>query len=226
MRHVRLAIIGGALILLLALHPFRAATAGVVIPGPAADDALAPAKATGTLVLAGGCFWGMEEVFEHVKGVIDVTAGYSGGSAATAHYELVSTGTTGHAESVKITYDKSQISLGQLLEVFFSVAHDPTQVNEQWPDQGPQYRSVIFYGDARQQEIAKGYVAQLNASHVYRAPIATQVVALSTFYAAEAYHQDYADHHPNDRYIVAIDLPKLNAFRKAFPQLYVSKPKR
>src|SRR5207302_7516338 len=166
-------------------------------PNPAVDASLAPAKSEQTAVVAGGCFWGIQAVFQHVKGVISATSGYSGGDAKTSEYELVSTGNTGHAESVKITYDPSQITYGQLLRVFFSVAHDPTQLNRQGPDEGTQYRSVVFYSSDEQKRIAEAYIAQLGQTKVYSNKIVTQVVPLQGFYAAEAYHQDYAIRHPN-----------------------------
>lgn len=201
----------------------NAATAGVKIPDPAVDAPLAAAKGKQTAVIAGGCFWGIEAVFEHVKGVINATSGYSGGDAKTAHYEMVGTDKTGHAESVRITYDPSQISYGQLLKVFFSVAHDPTQLNRQGPDRGTQYRSVIFFSDENQERIARAYIDQLNQANVFGQPIVTQVVALKAFYEAEAYHQDYVIHHPNEPYIVINDLPKVANLRKQLPELYVAK---
>jgi peptide-methionine (S)-S-oxide reductase len=201
----------------------NAVTAGVAIPDPLVDDPLANAKGKQTAVFAGGCFWGIEAVFEHVKGVMRATSGYAGGEANTAHYEMVSTGTTGHAESVRITYDPSQISYGQLLKVFFSVAHDPTQLNRQGPDTGTQYRSAIFFSDENQERIARAYIDQLDQAKIFERPIVTQVVALKAFHEAEAYHQDYAVHHPNDPYIVAHDLPKVANLRKQLPGLYVAK---
>jgi peptide-methionine (S)-S-oxide reductase len=162
-------------------------------------------------------------VFEHVRGVTAVTAGYSGGSADTAEYETVSTGQTGHAESVKIIYDPSQVSYGQLLKVYFSVAHDPTELNRQGPDYGTQYRSSIFYGNDEQKRIALAYIDQLNQAKVFSRPIVTQVVALKAFYPAEAYHQDYAVHHPNEPYIAINDLPKVEHLRQVLPELYVGK---
>ena len=200
-----------------------AATAAVAIPDPIVDARLATTKGEQTAVIAGGCFWGIEAVFEHVKGVRSVTSGYSGGAANTAHYELVSDGDTGHAESVRITYDPSQVSYGQLLKVFFAVAHDPTELNRQGPDSGTQYRSAIFYGDEEQKRIAAAYVAQLNQARVFPRPIVTQIVALNAFYEAEAYHQDYVSHNPNQPYIVINDLPKVENLRKLLPQLYVPK---
>jgi peptide-methionine (S)-S-oxide reductase len=175
---------------------------------------------TETAVLAGGCFWGVDAVFKHVKGVTNVVSGYSGGMADTAQYETVSTGETGHAESVKITYDPAKVAYAQLLRVFFSVATDPTQVNRQGPDEGTQYRSVIFYTSDDQRKIALAYVEQLNKSHAFRRPIATQIVPLTQFYAAEDYHQNYLAQNLDNPYIVFNDLPKLRALKKEFPALY------
>lgn len=201
-----------------------AATAtSVAIPDPALNAPLAAKKGEQTAVLAGGCFWGIEAVFEHVKGVTNVTSGYSGGSADTANYELVSSGETGHAESVRITYDPSQISYGQLLKVFFAVAHDPTQLNRQGPDTGTQYRSAIFYSGDEQKRIAEAYIKQLNQAKVFERPIATQVSGLNSYYPAEAYHQDYAARHPDDSYIVINDLPKVASLRQQFPKLYITR---
>src|SRR5215467_5049502 len=199
------------------------AAPAVSIPHAEIDQPLAKGRGSETVVLAGGCFWGIQAVFEHVKGVSRVTAGYSGGSARTAEYETVSTGTTGHAESVEVIYDPSQISYGQLLKVYFSVAHDPTQLNRQGPDEGAQYRSAIFYANTDQKRIAEAYIDQLNKAKVYPGPIVTQVVALKGFYAAENYHQDYAVHHPNDPYIRINDLPKVDHLRETLPELFVSK---
>lgn len=176
-----------------------------------------------TAVIAGGCFWGIQAVFQHVKGVVNATSGYSGGEAKTAEYEVVSTGETGHAESVKVTYDPSQITYGELLRVFFSVAHDPTQLNRQGPDDGTQYRSVIFYGSDEQKKIAESYVSQLDKSGVFPRPIVTQVVPLKAFYPAEAYHQDYATRHPYEPYIVFNDAPKVVHLKQQFPELYLGK---
>lgn len=192
----------------------------VQLPDPAVDAPLAKAKGQQTAVLAGGCFWGIQLVYQHVKGVTSATSGYSGGSANNADYKLVSTGTTGHAESVKITYDPSQISYGQLLKIYFSVAHDPTQLNRQGPDVGTQYRSAVFYTDAEQQRIAQAYIDQLQSTKVYSQPIVTKVVPLSAFYPAEEYHQDYATRHPHEPYIMFNDLPKLANFKVTFPALY------
>jgi peptide-methionine (S)-S-oxide reductase len=199
------------------------ATATIAIPDPVIDAPLAAAKGEQTAVLAGGCFWGIQAVYQHVKGVIDVKAGYSGGSAGTAHYETVSTGKTGHAESVRIKYDPSQISYGQLLKVFFSVAHDPTELNRQGPDHGTQYRSAIFCSNEDQKRIAQAYIDQLNRAKVFEHPIVSEVAAGSSFYQAEAYHQDYAAHHPDEPYIRINDLPKVANLRKQFPDLYVAK---
>ena len=178
------------------------------------------ASAAETAVFAGGCFWGVDAVFKHVKGVSEVESGYAGGSAATAHYEQVGRGDTGHAEAVRIRFDPAQITYQQLLQVFFSVAHDPTQLNRQGPDSGSQYRSAIFYGDARQQELSQGYIRQLGTAHAFPAPIVTQVVPLAQFYPAEKYHQNYLALHPYQPYIVINDMPKLEQLRKQFPALY------
>jgi len=201
----------------------NAASATVSIAPPAVDDALAAQSGQATAVLAGGCFWGVQLVFEHVKGVISATDGYSGGSADTAQYETVSAGGTGHAETVKVVYDPSQITYGRVLQVFFSVATDPTEFNRQGPDEGTQYRSVIFYSNEDQQRIAQAYIAQIDQAHVFRKPIVTQVVPLQAFYQAEAYHQDYATHHPDSMYILTYDAPKLDKLKKSLPDLYVKK---
>ena len=198
-------------------------SATVSIPDPAVDAPLAEKKGEQTAVLAGGCFWGVEAVFEHVKGVIDVASGYAGGSDSTANYETVSNGGTGHAESVRVKYDPSQISYGQLLKVFFSVAHDPTQLNRQGPDVGTQYRSAIFCSNEDQKRIAQAYIDQLNKAKVFDRPIVTAVGVGAPFYVAERYHQDYVVHHPNEPYIVMHDLPKVANLRKEFPNLYRSR---
>ena len=174
-------------------------------------------------VFAGGCFWGLEAVFEHVKGVGDVTSGYSGGTAETADYETVSGGDTGHAESVKITYDPAQVSYEQLLKIFFSVVHDPTELNRQGPDTGTQYRSAIFFANDEQKSLAQSYIKELTEAKTFSRPIVTQVVPLETFYPAEDYHQNYLEHHPNQPYIVINDQPKVENLSKQFPDLYVSK---
>ena len=193
------------------------------IPSPAFDPPVSAAKGQQTAVVAGGCFWGIQAVFQHVKGVVSATSGYSGGFADTAEYERVSTGDTGHAESVKIVYDPSKVTYGQLLRIFFSVAHDPTQLNRQGPDEGSQYRSVIFYGSEEQKQIAEAYIAQLQSAKVFARPIVTQVVPLKAFYPAEAYHQDYATRHPDNPYILFNDAPKVTNLRKQFPDLYAGK---
>jgi len=191
------------------------------IPAPSADAPLAAASGKQTAVFAGGCFWGTQSVFQRVKGVLKTTAGYSGGSASTATYDQVTTETTGHAESVEVVYDPSRITYGQLLRIFFSVAHDPTQLNRQGPDEGPSYRSVIFYSNDEQKRIAEAYIAQLDAAKVFPAKIVTQVTPLKAFYPAEGYHQDYAFHHPNDPYIMICDRPKVEALKQQFPDLFV-----
>ena len=187
------------------------------LPDPAADEQAK--KGTESVVLAGGCFWGVEGVFERVKGVTDAVSGYAGGKEATAHYEMVSTGTTGHAESVKVTYDPSQITFGQLLKIYFSVAHDPTELNRQGPDTGTQYRSAIFYSTPEQKRIAEAYIQQLETAKAFHSKIVTQVVPLQAFYAAEAHHQRFLDNNPNYPYIVYNDIPKIKALQKQFPQL-------
>ncbi len=197
--------------------------ANTALPSPTVDAPIATAKAAQTAVVAGGCFWGIQAVFQHVKGVVSATSGYSGGAADTAQYELVSTGETGHAESVKIIYDPSQITYGQLLRVFFSVAHDPTQLNRQGPDIGSQYRSAIFYDNDEEKRIAEAYIAQLAEAKIFPRAIVTQVVALKAFYPAEAYHQDYATRHPENPYIVYNDAPKVAHLRQQFPDLYTSR---
>jgi len=190
------------------------------LPKPAVDEPLAASSGQETAVVAGGCFWGIQAVFQHVKGVVSATSGYSGGSAKTAEYEIVSTGTTNHAESVKIVYDPSKITYGQLLQVFLSVAHDPTQLNHQYPDEGTQYRSVIFYGNDEQKKIADDYIAQLEQAKVFSHKIVTQVVPLKGFYPAEGYHQNYAALHPDNPYIARFDLPKVANLQQMYPQLY------
>jgi peptide-methionine (S)-S-oxide reductase len=189
-------------------------------PKPAVDDPLAAAEAQESAVLSGGCFWGIQAVYQHLKGVASATSGYSGGAAKTAHYEEVSTGETGHAESVKVIFDPSKISYGQILMIFFSVGHNPTELNRQGPDYGSQYRSSIFYANDQQKKIAEAYIAQLNAAKIYSQPIVTQVVPLEAFYAAEAYHQDYLKHHPYEPYIMINDQPKLTSLKKEYPELY------
>jgi peptide-methionine (S)-S-oxide reductase len=188
------------------------------LPSPAVDQK-APTAKTATAVFAGGCFWGVEAVFERLKGVNSAVPGFAGGKKDTAHYDKVSDGNTGHAESVQVTYDPSQISYGQLLQVFFSVAHDPTELNRQGPDEGTQYRSAIFYADDEQKRVAEAYIKQLTDAKAFRHKIVTQLAPLNGFYPAEAYHMHYFDRHPNDPYIVYNDLPKVNDLKKQFPEL-------
>lgn len=191
------------------------------IPPAKVDVSLASAPGKQTAVFAGGCFWGTQSVFERVKGVSATTVGYAGGSASTATYDQVTTETTGHAESVEVVYDPSQITYGQLLRIFFSVAHDPTQFNRQGPDMGSSYRSAIFYLNDGQRRIAAAYIAQLNDAKAFSKPIATELTPLKGFYRAEDYHQDYAFHHPDDSYIEVCDRPKIEALKKQFPELFV-----
>jgi peptide-methionine (S)-S-oxide reductase len=194
-----------------------------VVPAAATDEARASTPGKETAVVAGGCFWGIQAVFQHVKGVISATSGYSGGTLKNPDYETVSSGSTGHAESVQIVYDPSKVTYGELLRIFFSVAHDPTELNRQGPDEGTQYRSIIFYGNDEQKRIADAYIAQLDQAKVYGHKIVTQVVPLKAFYPAEAYHQNYFTLHPNAPYIVYNDAPKVANLRKEFPDLYASK---
>jgi peptide-methionine (S)-S-oxide reductase len=201
----------------------KASPAAAAVPAPAVDAPRASAPGQQTTVFSGGCFWGVQAVFQHVKGVVTATSGYSGGKAKTAEYELVSTGETGHAESVQVVYDPSQITYGELLRIFFSVAHDPTQLNRQGPDEGTQYRSAIFYANDEQRRIAQAYIAQLDQAKVFSGPIVTQVAPLQAFYPAEAYHQNYAALHPNQPYIVFNDAPKVAHLRQIFPDLYIGK---
>jgi peptide-methionine (S)-S-oxide reductase len=183
-------------------------------------DAAAISSAEDTAVFAGGCFWGVEAVFEHVKGVKSAVSGYAGGSVGNPDYEQVSSGDTGHAESVQVIYDPAQVSYGKLLQIFFSVAHDPTQLNRQGPDRGTQYRSAIFYNTPQQQQVAESYIKQLTAAKTFSRPIVTQVTKLRGFYPAEAYHQDYLAHHPNQPYIVINDQPKVAALKRQFPDVF------
>lgn len=190
------------------------------VPAFAGPSSISATQGKQTAVLAGGCFWGVDAVFKHVKGVESVVSGYSGGDAGTAEYETVGTGSTGHAESVKITYDPSQVRFSELLRIFFSVATDPTEVNRQGPDVGPQYRSVIFYTSDEQKQVAQAYIQQLDKAGVFSRPIVTQIVPFKAFYPAEAYHQNFLERHPNYPYIVFNDLPKLRALKKEFPGFY------
>jgi len=201
-----------------------AAETAVVIPPPALDSPLAGTGTLQTAVLAGGCFWGVQAVYQHTKGVTKALSGYAGGQKDTAHYEMVGTGRTGHAESVSITYDPQQISYGKILQIYFSVAHNPTQLNRQGPDFGTQYRSAIFYADDEQKGIASTYIAQLQQAHVFGSPIVTKLEPLSGFYAAEDYHQDFLVLHPSYPYIVFNDLPKLDNLKQVFPDYYRDTP--
>jgi peptide-methionine (S)-S-oxide reductase len=201
----------------------RAAEHATVIPPPAADAA-ASNEESQTVVLAGGCFWGVQAVFQHTKGVTKAVSGYAGGTKDTARYNVVSAGTTAHAEAVQITYDPRQISYGRILQIYFSVAHDPTQLNRQGPDEGPQYRSAIFFATPEQQQVAQAYIAQLDKASTFKRPIVTQLTKYDAFYPAEAYHQDYATLHPENPYIVYNDRPKVENLKKLFPDLYREQP--
>ena len=203
--------------------PATAAEPAVVIPAPALDDARA-AGPLQTAVLAGGCFWGVQGVYEHVRGVKQVLSGYSGGSKVTAEYEVVSRGRTGHAESVQIRFDPKEISYGEILRIYFSVVHDPTQLDQQGPDSGPQYRSNIFYASSAQRKIAQAYIVQLDQAKVFERPIVTRLDPLKAFYPAEEYHQDFLQHNPNHPYIVINDLPKIDNLRKIFPTYFREPP--
>src|SRR5215475_2640505 len=218
------ALTGVALLVLAALAvPRSSAEPARAIPAPALDPI--PTEATSAVaVLAGGCFWGVQGVFQHVKGVSNAVSGHAGGEAATAHYDMVGMGTTGHAESVKVTYDPRQISYGQILQIYFSVAHDPTQLNRQGPDVGTQYRSAIFPADEEQARVAKTYIGQLDAAHAYSAPIVTKIEPDKGFYPAEDYHQDFLVRNPSYPYIVFHDLPKVEALKRLFPDFYRKEP--
>jgi len=194
------------------------------IPAATVDAPKSSAPASETAVLAGGCFWGMQGVFEHVRGVSRVVAGYSGGAKATAFYEMVGTETTGHAESIQITFDPRVVSFGEILRVYFSVAHDPTELNRQGPDSGSSYRSEIFFATPMQEKIARAYVAQLSSAHIFSAPIVTKIEKLNGFYRAESYHQDFLIHNPNYPYIVYNDLPKIDALKRVLPAMYRDTP--
>ena len=193
-----------------------------VLPSPAVDEK--SAADSETAVLAGGCFWGVQGVFEHVKGVTSVVSGYAGGGAATAHYEIVGTELTGHAESVRIAFNPKEVSYGQLLRIYFSVAHDPTELNRQGPDEGPSYRSEIFFTTPEQERVARAYIAQLTKARSYASPIVTKLEPLKGFYPAEGYHQDYLIHHPESLYIQVNDLPKIAHLRALYPALYREHP--
>jgi peptide-methionine (S)-S-oxide reductase len=195
-----------------------------VLSAPALDEPATPAATSETVVLAGGCFWGVQGVFQHVKGVTAAVSGYAGGAKDTAQYETVSTGTTGHAESVQVTFDPRQISYGRILQIYFAVAHDPTELNRQGPDTGTQYRSTIFAASPAQADIAKAYIAQLTNAHAFDAPIVTTIEPGKTFYPAEEYHQDFLTRHPDYPYIVINDLPKIDSLKSLYPDLYRADP--
>jgi peptide-methionine (S)-S-oxide reductase len=200
----------------------------VKLPAPAVDipataQAVSP-SGTATAVFAGGCFWGVQAVFQHTQGVLNAVSGYSGGEATTATYNQIGTGRTGHAEAVQITYDPKQISYGRLLQIYFSVAHDPTTLNRQGPDSGPQYRSAVFYHGTEQKKVTEAYIAQLDAAKAFPRKIVTQVAPLAAFYPAEAYHQDYATRHPNQPYIARFDLPKIANLKATMPEVWREKP--
>lgn len=217
---VMLALVAGVMFV---TRPSSALVAGPsAVPAPIVDNSLAAAPGTETAVFAGGCFWGIQAVYQHVKGVKSAVSGYAGGSVASPSYETVSTGTTGHAEAVRIVFDPSKVSYGQLLRVFFSVAHDPTQLNRQGPDAGTQYRSEVFYSTAAQKKIAAAYIDQLTKAKVYNKPIVTKLEKVSEFNVAESYHQNYATLHPNDFYIRINDAPKLEDLKKNLSQMYKS----
>jgi peptide-methionine (S)-S-oxide reductase len=206
--------------LLLATTVVAFLARAAAFPEPAVDAPNTSERSEEAVVLAGGCFWGVQAVFQHLKGVVVARSGYAGGTAKTAKYEMVSSGTTGHAESVRVVFDRSQVTLGQVLKIFFAIAHDPTELNRQGPDEGPQYRSAIFYAGDLQRKIAEAYVAQLNDAKVFKRKIVTQIVPLDGFYEAEAYHQDYASKHPSDPYIMFNDRPKVENLRRLYPAVY------
>ena len=208
----------------LALTTARAAEPAVSIPEPATDLSTPSGAGPQTVVLAGGCFWGVQGVFEHTKGVTRAVSGYSGGKKETAHYQMVGTETTGHAESVAVTFDPKQISYGRILQIYFSVAHNPTELNYQGPDRGPSYRSAIFYADEQQKRIAEAYIAQLDKARVFPSPIVTKLEPLTGFYPAEDYHQDFLVLHPSYPYIVFNDLPKVDNLKKLFADYYRDRP--
>jgi len=211
-------LLSGVAAAIVAAAGLSIAMAATNFPEPPKTQAAEQGKPT--IVLAGGCFWGMEGVFEHVKGVTNTVVGYAGGKRETAHYERVEEGDTGHAESIKITYDPSKITYGELLKIYFSAAHDPTTLNYQHNDRGPQYRSSIFYADEKQKEIAEAYIAELNKAHVFANPVVTKVVPLTGFYEAEPEHQHFLDRNPTQGYIMAVDIPLLNEFKAKYPEYY------
>jgi|SRR5579883_1401217 len=228
-KRMRLPITSAAVLALLGIAAAfslqaRTAESATSLPAPAVDTPAAAQQDSETAVLAGGCFWGVQAVFQHVKGVNQVLSGYAGGAKDTAQYEMVSTGTTGHAESVQIKFDPRQISYGRILQIYFSVAHNPTELNRQGPDTGTQYRSNIFYVDATQQKIAQAYIAQLDKAKVFSDPIVTKLTPFTAFYPAERYHQNYATLHPDNPYIYYNDLPKVENLKRLFPDLYMDQP--
>lgn len=206
------------------IGPRSSAETARAVPPPAVDQTPAGAGTSETAVLAGGCFWGVQGVFQHVRGVTRAVSGYAGGDSRTAHYETVGSGVTGHAESVQITFDPAKITYGRVLQIYFSVAHDPTELNRQGPDVGTQYRSAIFPANPEQARIAKAYIAQLDQAHVFNAPIVTRIEPGRAFYAAEDYHQDYLTRHPSQPYIVYNDLPKIDELKRLFPDAYRADP--
>jgi len=217
------ALLAGVLLLGgLGLRSLPAAADSPALPAPAVDEPAETATSE-TTVVAGGCFWGVQGVFQHVKGVTRAVSGYAGGEKDTAHYEMVGTGETGHAESVQITFDPRQITYGRILQIYFSVAHDPTELNRQGPDEGTQYRSSIFFSTADQKTVAEAYIRQLDTAKIFRQPIVTKVVPLAGFYPAEAYHQHFLDNHPDYPYIVYNDLPKIEQLKSLFPELLKKK---
>jgi peptide-methionine (S)-S-oxide reductase len=212
---------GAAVALIFAARAAAGPATVANLPDPTLDQPIATAPGQASIVFAGGCFWGVQAVFQHVKGVVSATSGYAGGTTGgNVSYDEVSTGTTGHAESVRVVYDTSKVSLGQLLKVFFSVAHDPTELNRQGPDVGTQYRSAIFYSNDAQRDVVKSYIAQLTAAKAFGRPIVTEVAPLKAFHEAESYHQDYFNRHPNQPYIVINDKPKVEALRTQFAELW------
>jgi peptide-methionine (S)-S-oxide reductase len=228
-RHTRRVVaLGGAAVLaalaITRFGPSVAAEVAVKIPAPSADLVTEAAGAQEVAVFAGGCFWGIQGVFQHTKGVVQAVSGYAGGAKQTAVYEMVGSGMTGHAEAVQVTFDPKQITYAQLLQIYFSVAHDPTQLNRQFPDTGPQYRSALFPTSASQKLVAEKYIAQLDAAKVFPAKIVTLIAPATPFYAAEAYHQDYATLHPESGYIARFDLPKIANLKTTFPQWYRDQP--
>ena len=233
MRNTLLLMVGGVLAMSAwvylggGMSSSAAAENAVKLPAPALDTPAAAHAARETAVFAGGCFWGVQAVFQHTQGVLNALSGYAGGDKATASYDMIGSGRTGHAESVQITYDPKQVSYGKLLQIYFSVAHDPTTLNRQGPDSGTQYRSAIFYRDANQKQVAERYIAQLDAARVFPSKIVTQLTPLAppfAFYPAEAYHQDYATLNPNSPYIARFDLPKIANLKAMMPELYLEKP--